>query len=146
VNAPFTPSALDLAGKQSAPFDLDTAHMAAHRWVDVARPLIKAYLALDLIQSDVIVAGHEARPHYACDYRVASHRLASEMREMRSDIESIRDTWIGDLSPPAPNWGRHVEDVAEVIDYDDLCDMWAERIRDVLSVDAAINLEARRDD
>jgi hypothetical protein len=127
-----------------APFDLNAAHMAAHKWVDIARPLIKAYLALDFIQNDVLVAAYEAEPNYANDYRVCSRRLANEMREMRADIESIRDQWLADLSPPAPNWGRNLHECSpEVFDYDDLCDEWQERIRDVLSVDAAIDAEAR---
>ena len=129
-----------LAPVIAAPFDLNAAHMEAHRWVETARPLITAYLALDQIQSDVIVAGHEAHRNYANDFKVASHRLANEMRELRSDIEGIRDTWIGDLSPPAPNrgvWSGVPQ--SELDDYDDLCEMWEERIRDVASVDAAIH-------
>lgn len=128
----------------AAPFDLNEAHMQAHKWVDIARPLIKAYLALDLVQSDVIVAGHEALAEFAGDFRLASHRLANEMRELLSDMAAIRDQWIGDLSPPSPNRGIRVPDDESIWDdYDDLCDMWEERIRDVTSVEVAIDREAR---
>lgn len=121
-------------------FDLNAAHMEAHRWVETAKPLIVAYLALDHIQSDVIVAGHEAHPNYANDFRVVSHRFANEMRELHADITGIRDTWIGDLSPPPPNRGAWATaNPAEVDDYDDLCEIWEERIRDVMSVEAAIH-------
>lgn len=130
--------------RAAAPFDLNAAHMEAHKWVEIARPLIKAYLALDMVQSDVIVAAHEADPNYAHDMRTASHRLANTMRDILCDIEGIRDQWIADLSPPSPNWGRSMHKCSpEAIAYDDLCDMWAERCRDVASVDSAIDREAR---
>lgn len=141
MNAPFTPSALDLAGKL-APFDLSAAHMQAHRWVDVARPLIVAYLAIDKIHGDLIAGSHDAGPY---DYLLecSADRMGKAQDKRRADIEGIRDAVLVDLSPPAPNFGRHLNECSpEVIDYDDLCEVWAERCADVLTVDAAIDREA----
>jgi len=127
-------------------FDLSAAHMKAHGWVDIARPLIKAYLALDLVQSDVLVASHNTESH-AYDISAGASDIGSAVSALYKRIESVRDDVLADLSPPAPNWGRNLGECSpEVIDYDDLCDMWAERIRDVASVDSAIDREARRDD
>jgi len=132
-----------LTSINAAPFDLNAAHMQAHRWVDVARPLILAYLKLDMIGSDVLCASYDAGV-YAYDLKCCADRLGRQVDEIRKDIEGIRDAILADLSPPAPNFGRHLHECSpEVIDYDDLCEVWEERIRDVASVDAAIDREAR---
>lgn len=125
-------------------YDLNAAHMEAHRWADIARPLIRAYLALDLIHGDVLCASHAAGV-YAYSISSSADDLGKAVGELRKDIEGIRDAVLGDLSPPQPNWGRPMHECSpEMIDYDDLCEVWEERIRDVLSVDAAIDLEARK--
>jgi len=126
-----------------APFDLNAAHMEAHRWVDIARPLIRAFLAIDQIHGDVLCASYEAGV-YRYSVKGAANDLGKAVRSLHDDIEGIRDAVLADLSPPAPNWGRNLNECSpEVIDYDDLCDEWQERIRDVVSVDAAIDREAR---
>ncbi|MET0439170.1 MAG: hypothetical protein ABW043_16925 [Devosia sp.] len=131
---------------ERAPFDLNAAHMEAHRWVEVARPLIKAYLAIDQIHADVLGASYGAGV-YAYSVKGAADDIGKAVGKLWDDIENIRDAVLADLSPPAPNWGRNLHECSpEVIDYDDLCDQWQERIGDVLSVDSAIGREARSDD
>jgi hypothetical protein len=140
MNAPLLspPRPMRVAG-----FDLNAAHMEAHRWVEIARPLIVAYLALDQIQGDVKAGSYDAGA-YGYDVRKGAADIADAMKALLGRIEGIRDSRIADLSPPAPNWGRNLNECSpEVIDYDDLCDMWAERCADVATVDAAIDREAR---
>ena len=127
----------------AAPFDIDAAHMAAHGWTKIAAPLIKAYLALDHLHGDMLAASHDAGVY---SYAISSSAddIGKAASQMPKDIEGIRDAVLADLSPPAPNWGRPISECSpEVADYDDLCEMWDERIRDVLSVEAAIDVEAR---
>jgi hypothetical protein len=121
-------------------FDLNAAHMAAHRWTEIARPLIKAYLA---IHGDVLAASYDAGV-YRYSVKGAADGIGKAQAELLKDIDGIRDAVLADLSPPAPNWGRALHECSpEVIDYDDLCEQWEDRIRDVLSVEGAIAREAR---
>jgi len=129
-----------LAPIVAAPFDLNAAHMEAHRWVETARPLIVAYLALDQIDGDVRVASYGMGDTYWSSAIMDGAKMVSAaVTELYSQIEHVREMWIGDLSPPAPNrgvWSGVSQN--DLDDYDDLCAMWDERIRDVISVDGAI--------
>ena len=130
-------------GESAAPFDLSAAHMQAHRWTEIASPLIKAYLAIDQIHGDVLGASYD-KGVYKWAVGQGADSIGKVQTQLLKDIESVRDAVLADLSPPAPNWGRNLHECSpEVIDYDDLCDMWQERIRDVLSVEGAIAMEAR---
>ena len=122
-------------------YDLDAAHKQAHEWVAIARPLIKAYLALDQIQSDVLCASHRAGA-YASSIRCSATDLSEAMAELLKDIEGLRDAVLSDVGPRQPLGIAHFDHAAWDA-HDDLCEQWDERIRDVLSVEAAIGREAR---
>jgi hypothetical protein len=129
---------------------VETAVAAANAWVRTATPIIKAYLALDMIDGDLRAAAHDFRGHKRWNEPVEyDERVCTEVRsditkaaeQVYATIEGIREDFICDHWAHEPDGPADDSDAAAHA-YDAACDTCMEfndRLkRETISVDAAV--------
>lgn len=124
------------------PMDLSAATERANRWLDTARPIIKAMCALeDAIDEHLLPAIAEARGNRRWDaprtpgertYDEAEGYINKGRDQLFEMLDGIRDSFLADELPPAP-FG---DDEQAWTDRDEFSDALGGV---VTSVDAAIN-------
>lgn len=84
--------------------DLAQATERANKWVDVARPIIKAMFALDEAEHLLRREGHSAeRQSDARTFKEAAGEVSRSQRDLNDMLDGIRDDFLCDEMPPAPS-------------------------------------------
>lgn len=84
--------------------DLTEATERANKWIDVARPIIKAMFELEEIEHVLNRARFDAQRE--CDQRTfkeAASCLARPQREWNEMLDGIRSDFLADETPPQPS-------------------------------------------
>jgi hypothetical protein len=120
----------------------DAAVEAANAWVETARPIIKAYLALDMIHGDLRAAEFKRRGNRrfgtAASYqelvcRDAGSEVSGAVEHLAKDIDGIRSDTLGDEK-------LNASDNADDAEWDRVEAFNEELERQCITVDAAIKL------
>jgi hypothetical protein len=114
---------------------LTEATERANKWLDVARPIIKAMFALEDVESELRQQAYRSeRKHDQQTFRWASEDVAKPQRALYSMLDGIRDDFLCDECPPQPS-----QDADEQAwqDRDEWTDALAES---VTSVEGAIKI------
>lgn len=118
--------------------DIVEATTAANAWLDHARPIIRAYLAME----DACLAADICTVHYGKDdaskaktrdYREADGYRKEAQRSLYDMMEGIRDNYLADQCPPMPDDDDEAAWDARDAFNDELA-------RSVISVDAAVRM------
>jgi hypothetical protein len=137
VNAPFKPPVWSMAGYANDPSKLD----ACNKWVDAARPIIKAFFVLDdAAQWPLVEAAGKEREgrrwsdpatYLERDYREAQDYIKVAAKSLFEMLDGIRDSFICD-----ERCGLQDSDIAQ-----EAADEFNDWLSDeTLSVDAAVAL------
>lgn len=107
MTSPLTPlpsETIEVSGRRNCLPDLSEATERASKWIDVARPIIKAMFAVDDVESELRQQAYRSdREHDQRTYRWAAEDVAKSQRALHGMLDGIRDDFLCDECPTQPS-------------------------------------------